>query len=314
MRTLVLSMLACVTLITALPASAAAGAADRQAQLDRLVLSPPRVVVSARAGTRYVTTLTFRNQTADTFTVYLDALDLQAADDPGSFAELSRTRTTASWFELPFEDRRVAAGAKLQIPVRISVPADARPGVHAAAVVVKRVVSLPGSSTEGGARIAVSASVASQFVLSVPGQLRTNLQIEDLTGPRLVLSGDDNVSFRATLANEGDTFVRVENARVGIGAFTGRAQQDLRLPAVDLLPDGRRDLRVRWRDRPLFGWFRPTLFLDVNGTRQRADFPLVFVLPPWWVLVALAGAVALPLAVWLRRRRSRRQIRQRRRR
>jgi len=277
------------------------GATDERSEV--LSISPPRLISAVDAGTEYRTTVIFRNLTDETFTAYFDARDLVPAEDGVGFATLANGRTVAGWARLPFRSQLVRPDQRLELPIRIRIPADTPPGSHALGIVASRVIAEPGSNTDGEARVTVSASVVSQLVLTVSGGARYDVAVGKLRAPRLVWPGDD-VRFRATVHNRGNVLARITQARVGVGAFTGQAERQLQIQDVDVLPAGKRRLETRWQERPLLGWFRPSVFLNVDGKQVRKEYPTVYVLPPWWLMALIAAALLLP--VWGRVRRQRR--------
>lgn len=300
------AFLAIAALAAVLGLAPAFGADGDARPKDRLSISPPRTVTTVEAGERYTGHVTFRNYTRASFNARIATRDLTGADDPASFAWVKPglPKHAGTWIEPSVRRRAVEPGDEVTIPFTVEVPDDAAPGVHAAAILVSRTITTPGVSTDNAARVAVTASVASQFVFTVRGELHPAAELRSLEGPRVVWPGDEP-RFEALLANTGNTLITA-NPRVGIGAFAGRAAQTLTTPELQALPDTRRVISATWEDRPLFGWFRPTLFVDAGGGLQlERSYPLVLVLPPWWVLAALAGAVALPLLVWWRRRQRR---------
>ena len=72
------------------------------------------------------------------------------------------------------------------------------------------------------------------------------------------------------------------------------------------LPEGVRELRMRWSDPPLVGWFRPELVVvggEGSGVRVTRPLDNVYVIPPWWMLLALVVAIWLPIRSLRKRRR-----------
>jgi hypothetical protein len=290
----------------AIAACVAGAASSADAPKDKLSLSPPRVVTDVEPGQRYTSHVTFRNYTEATFDARITTADLEPADEPGSFARVrpGQPRDAGTWITPQFERRRMEPGDEIRIPITVQVPGDASPGVHPGAVVVSRIIAQPGSSTEDAARVAVSASLASQWVFTVPGDQRVGGSLRRLRAPRVVWPSEQP-RFRALVENDGNTLLTAK-PEIGIGAFTGRAAQTLKGTEVQLLPGSTREVEISWNDRPLFGWFRPTIFVEAGSLRMQEDYPIVFVLPPWWVIALLVAAVVLPIWTWWRRRRRRR--------
>ena len=75
-----------------------------------------------------------------------------------------------------------------------------------------------------------------------------------------------------------------------------------------VLPRGSRRISVRWNDMPWVGIYHPKLTVRcqtgcADGDSLTVRYPTLVVLPPWWVLVLIAAAIALPIARSVRRHR-----------
>jgi hypothetical protein len=273
-----------------------------------ITAAPARQLLDADPGDELRVQAVFTNDSPDSFNYRIEALGLQAAEQGSGFGviDASSRHQLPDWIELPKEASagRIAARNVIAFSFRVRVPEDASPGAHGAAIVFSRTIAQPGSQTDAKNRVVLRASVAMQLVVTVSGDLRPDLRIADLDAPRFVWSGE-RPRLRATLENTGNTLQSVDGA-VRMSAFTGRAAEDLALPAVQLLPEGRRRVSARWNDPPMFGWFRPKVEVSASGERYRRSYPLMLVVPPWWMLALIGAAIALPIVTfWRRRRRSR---------
>lgn len=297
----VLALLSACTVALFLPV-------DEAAARSFLSLSPPAAQVSLARGSTATFELTLRSFEPDDVDVSFSTTDLVAAQDPSSFASPgSRSAGSASsWVSLPSRRATLHESQTLQVTARVRVPRDARPGVHAVAILVSREMSLPATNTDGSAHVTVTGSLASELLITIPGAAVARAQLVAPHGPRVVWSGQRPV-FSTLLKNRGDTLV-VANGRFDTGAFTGIAPARVQIPETLVLPDGARRLTARWNDPPLLGWFHPRMFINAGPAGElEARFPTVFVLPPWWVMALAIAAVALPIYGAFRRRRNRRR-------
>ena len=240
----------------------------------RLSLSPPQLIIDGQPGKRYRATFLVRNLTPDQFPLVLGAIDLQAGDSPTSLVRprTGASRDVATWMQLPQPRRMTAAsGEQLSVPVIISIPPNASPGLHAGAFVVSRRLSEPAAATDQKSRITVQGNLAAEIFIRVAGDATTSFRLRVEHAPRWVHHGDRPV-YSALLTNTGDTLLQA-SGKLALGTFAGTDAGSYRLSprSTLVLPDGARRMEARWDDPPFLGWFKPTIFADVNGAPQQLD-------------------------------------------
>ncbi len=278
------------------------------ARLDDITLDP---------GGQLRLALEVRNRTDFAVSLKPTVIALVGSTDPGSLAspaaDDSRRSEAVEWVRMPFERwPSLEPGTALRFPVTIQVPDDARPGLHALGLGVQRQVtgaSIGGVDTND-AHVRVTADLLSELLLTVSGDARARVRVKNVDGPRFVRSGHP-AEFRATAANDGDTLLHIDS-QVELGAFLSTASQTIPMQGpkdgYPTLPRGVRELRLRWSDPPLVGWFTPTLVVvggEGSGVRVTRQLDTVFVLPPWWLVLLVVFAIWLPVRAWRRRRRVR---------
>jgi hypothetical protein len=274
-----------------------------------VTMRPPQALLPVDAGKRYVVPVILTNFTRSPVTLQVTTRDLEAADDPDGLVQPRRGAPTraGTWLHPELSTVHLGVGERVRFDVVVDVPADAHPGLWAAAVVAYQTLAAPTAGTAGAdaSRVTVVASLASEFLLTVRGAVRVDAHVRDSSGPRLVIHGS-RPTFHAVVTNDGNSLVdgkvRLElasklAANADVSVRSGRR--------LLVLPGGRRTVRFHWQEPPWIGWYQPTVRLDYAGSQANATLPTVFVLPPWWVALAIAVAIVLPL--WARRRRRRRR-------
>lgn len=232
------------------------------------------------------------------------ALPGRGSDDAGSLVDLDPTaakdpaRNATGWVRFPFDELVLRARSAATFDVVVTAPANARPGARSVLLVFNVPTTAadddsPGVSGVGGA--------ASTIVLRVQGATTPDLRLSGVSGPRVVWNGE-TTSFRARVTNEGDTALDLDG-QVQLHTLWGSAGRLLRADSQLVLPGGKRTFEIRYEDPPLFGRYAPRMTIvggEGSDLRVTRDMPAVWVLPPWWFVVALMVAITLPIWMWRR--------------
>jgi hypothetical protein len=186
----------------------------------------------------------------------------------------------------------VATGRPQPVDYAISVPANATPGDHVAAISVQE---LP-VSTAGN--IGVVEAIGLRETVRVAGLSRPSARITGFTAPTTTFGGPVNVS--ATVQNTGDTVIDFDGANAG--SVLTVSNQSTRLTGV-LLPGARRSVAVTWSDPPFLARSRARLTIKLGGGRTVSQSRATMVLPPRELCAVILIAAALLVAwAWRRRR------------
>ena len=197
------------------------------------------------------------------------------------------------------------------LPVHLTVPANASPGDHVAAVIVSLTALVKGKS---GQRVDLEQRVATRVLVRVSGTLRPQLSIENLKAKyhaRINPFASGSVTVHYTVRNTGNAILG-GTQQVSIHGFFGTTTQALKLPAIPvLLPGGTYNVtttvpgvfpeiwmsaKVRVTPAGLTG--------DVNPGLKVATASTHFWAIPW-ILIALI-LLLLAFVSWTVRRRWRR--------
>jgi hypothetical protein len=243
-----------------------------------------------------VTRGTFTVKTTDAkgraFRVVLQNL-AEAAQGAFTFPRASRAaHSAARWIAIE-PAKFTATGGPQPVDYAISVPANASPGDHVAAISVQE---LPVSSA---GNIGVVDAIGLRETVRVPGPALTAARIVRFDAPRVSFGG--SVPLTATVENTGDT---VLNFAGGNAASLSAGNARVRFTGV-LLPGAQRTISTRWRDPPTIGNSSERVTVDLGNGRSASVARATLVLPVW-ALVLAGAAVALSVAlVWRTRRRGR---------
>ncbi len=316
-----------VLLLLLATAAAAPAAAPLTRPLDAAIEnagSEPRVSLGpsrfdpydAQAGDVLTYEMLVRNTTADTVRLRPLALAIEGSPNPDEYARVggrsARSHELVDWVEFPGFDAglELESGHQVRIPVRVTVPSDPPPGTHALGLSVAWTVAPVGVDTQDApaGRVRLAPTLTSVAVINLPGEAVAEARLRSVDAPRWVWGGD-RPTFRARVENVGDTELTIDG-KVDLDAFVLTASRTLDAAGPErgqpTLPGGVRDVKMRWTDPPLLGWFQPELVIvggKGSNVRIAKDLDTVYVLPPWWLVLLVAIAIWLPLRA--RRRRSR---------
>lgn len=264
-----------------------------------------RLSYQAEPGQHIDDFYTVRNTgtTNQSFTVF--ATDAFNTDD-GAYGLLDTDATptdAGSW--VAFEGGAIQLsvplepGASATVPFTVDVPADARPGDHAAGIVI--------SSVSPDGEILVDKRVATRLYVRVPGDLKPNLTISNISADYASelnpFTGAVDVTF--TVANNGNVALAART-QVGVNALFGIGAGDRVTGEIaELLPGAHRTLTVTVPDVGQWGYLNavvklvPTVdaeALNPGPLREVSRDSVVIAVP--WILLALlviAGLVMLGL-------------------
>jgi hypothetical protein len=255
-------------------------------------VSPADIQLAGRPGV--ITRGSFEVITSDSIGRHFRVEAQNLGQTPtGSFTFTTEQHSAAEWVDTLPSDFS-GAHQPQSVDYAISVPSNATPGDHVAAISVQE---LPASSS---GNLGVVEAVGLRVIVRVPGNLHPGARIAQFSAPSLTFG--DGVAIHATVVNTGDTVLDFNGANSGSGIQV--AQQRFPLVGV-LLPGATRVLSYGWNDPPLLGATTAHLDLNLGGHDRLSASASIFAFP----LYQLLGLVLLMLAVQTyRRQRQRRRL------
>lgn len=250
-----------------------------------------------------------RNTGTTPQTMKVFATDAYNTDD-GSYGLLDTDATAAdsgSWISFADGakslDIPLDPGASQIVPFTLDVPADARPGDHAAGIVI--------SVTSPQGQILVDRRVATRLYVRVPGDVQPALTISsiaaDYHGDVNPFDGQTAITF--TVKNTGNValgahLVAGVDTYFGIGAG-GQARDEL----SEMLPGSTRTITMTVDGTPQLGYLSPYIRLQPTvdpeamnpGPLAQVDRETVTFAVPWLLLVLILIAAGVVLFLRFRR-------------
>lgn len=259
-------------------------------------MSPAIQSQSVDAGGTASSSVKVFNLTPKTVTLELGARNLKAARTGSSLTSpTNRNELVTSWVTPEARTVTLKPGYSVTVEIVVSVPKDADP----ASYVVGITATSRSKAPSGATGVTAYSRVVSTLVVDVNGTARKKFIARASSSTKLVFL-KRTAYVTAEIENTGMRYLSVQ-PEVRLDGIIGVNSGIIQGREVATLPGGKRIVSVHLTDLPLVGLYRPTLTLSDGTATTKFSYPAVWVLPPWWILVALVAAVALP--VWRRRRR-----------
>jgi hypothetical protein len=210
----------------------------------------------------------------------------------------ARLRNTAApWVQV--QDGSTLRSRQFEVvPVRITVPQDAAPGGHFAAVLVSPATDADDAADTGiGGR--VESRIAVPVLITVPGDADAAAEITRASAPGLVWARE-RWTLRTKVRNSGTVHVQPQGT-VEVKGIFGNVVERLPLRGRTILPTASSEANVVWKKPPWFGYYRATITVRNGDDPKRLDSETVtfWALPPWWVLLIIGW---LPFDLLITRR------------
>lgn len=149
-----------------------------------LTVTPPLVQLSLDPGSTWQSTLRVVNGNPYPLTIYPDPVVFRPSGEEGkpefvpSVGGEKPDYTLAGWMDVPEEGVTIRPEQTYELPVRITVPEDAAPGGHYAALLIgnKAPDEAPGEGS-----VSVTSAIASLFFLNISGDVLERGRIRDFS-------------------------------------------------------------------------------------------------------------------------------------
>ena len=233
------------------------------------------------------------NSTQASVTLLSYPVDAQSTEE-GSFAFGSASEPPAalgSWVQLDADEIVVPAKSELNVPFRLSVPADTPPGDYAGGLIIQSAVVQGETSVADGEtafRVDVVHRQGVRIYLTVAGTAVKSLESGDLSWEQ---SGDA-ITFTLPLHNTGNTILQ-PTATLEVNGWIGANREVVFDQPESLLPGARVELNATLEEIPpiQIGSAHATIVSEAGTDYVRTQFGYA----PW----AMIGGGVLLLAAGL---------------
>ena len=266
------------------------------AHASSLIVSPPRLDISAKAGDILQQVVKITNQSNAPVSLSAKVSDFLVADDNGTPIQITTAASgrylASPWFSLDKPELTLAAGQTTQVIAVIEIPKDALPGGHYAGVFF---IPLTKSKLDTTGAI-VTPQIGSLFDITIAGDIKYDALIKDFS-VKDYLSEFGPINFSATVINQSDTHIH-PTSKITIHDMIGRQLAQIPLDGVNIFPFAGRTLTGKWNQIWGVGRYTATLSL-AYGPGLVTSRDLTFWIMPYRLLAAILVVLLVILAVFI---------------
>lgn len=220
-----------------------------------------------------------------------DFIQGDEAGTPQFLPKGSGITSLANWIKFDQKEISLDPLETKDATFKITVPKDAEPGGHYAAVFAKSVpIKGKGQNT-----ISISGRVGTLILVTVPGAIVQTGKIIDYTGPKFVNSGP--IDFLLRFKNTGTVHYQPKGT-IKISSMFKKEVKTLSLEPHFVLPKSVRKYNKQWITGSGFGIFNADVEL-IDGEGKTLKDSIKFVMFPWQQSLMILGGIIL--VFWARK-------------
>jgi hypothetical protein len=274
-----------------------AGAGFAAAQEDKLTLTvtPPLFKLNMEPGDNLKSSVKIVNNNSEPIIVYAEAMDFKGKAEGG--VEFIQNQGYASphklsaWIKTEDSPIVIAPQQSREIGFEISVPEEAEPGGHYAAIAVG---TKPPENVEGqGSMVKVSSLITSLILVKIKGDIKEGGKIETFL-PDKKLYKEPKVEFDVGFFNTGNVHLQPKGEIIIYNPYNkelGRIKVNDQEDFGNVLPDSGRKWKLSWKGEIKLldtGRHRAMLFLSYGDEQPQMASKMVY----FWVAdLKLIGAI-----------------------
>ena len=267
------------------------------AQEVSLVVSPPRIDITANPGETIQKTIKITNDSADReLILQARTFDFIVQDNLGTPIRVTETASgrylASPWFTLERSELVIPPKSTTQLVAIITIPQDALPGGHYAGVFFEPVTNRGGKNTVSY----TTTQVGSLFGITIAGDIKYDALVKSFQ-TKLNFNEFGPIDFTAELENQSDTHIR-PTTKIVIHDMLGRQLAELPLDEVNIFPYTSRLLNGTWNQVWGFGRYTATLSA-AYGPGLVASRTIYFWIMPYRLIAAIVVALLVLLAVFI---------------
>jgi len=268
-------------------------------------VTPPLFQLSLEPGERWSSQIQVVNQNPYAMTVYAEPVLFTPSGESGKPVFIDTMtggetpiaqdpNTLAGWMTLPTQFYTIPAEQTYSLPIVISVPEDASPGGHYAAVLIG---NTPPSDQRKDSVVSVTSTIASLFFLRISGDVHEEGRIREFSTERSLYEVAE-AQFTLRFENQGNVHLQPQGD-ITIFNMWGKKRGYIPVNHADgygsVLPESIRSYAFRWEtDTGMWdiGRYRAVATVGYGeGGKAYTDATLYFWVLPVWPLVQVFGGL-----------------------
>lgn len=276
-----------------------------RAQIDvsTLTVAPSRQELTLDPGETKTITIKFLNNGQELVSGPVRVVDFIVEDKEGSpifldetikitgATQISRRFSAASWVSLPYQTISIAAKNKVIVDVKISAPADARPGGRYLAVYFEPGGFLPESGNQPReAGSPVVSRIVGLVYIRVSGPITEQANLVKFSAPRFSEYGP--VLVTTEIANQGDYHIRPQGTITLFNSFGRQVAQDT-FGEANIFPDASRLFENQLGQKWMFGRYKAKLMANFGESGKTLSGTIFFWVLPWKVILITLLAITI---------------------
>lgn len=214
-----------------------------------LSITPPLVKVNVDPGDTWTSFHKVVNNNPTELTVYAQVLDFKSKDK-GGVQFLPKIEGAdyllSNWIDISLEPFTIPAYKSIEIPFTVTVPKDAAPGGHYAAILAG---TRPLNEKIEGSGIKVSSMVSSLILLNVQGEVIESGDISEFSTPQSLYKKAE-VDFTLGFKNTGNVHIQPQG-NIKIYNFLGKERGSIEINQKtefgNILPESSRKWDFTWK-------------------------------------------------------------------
>jgi hypothetical protein len=210
-----------------------------------LTLVPPTLEYTVQPGQTLEPKVKLYNEETEAISVFASTANFDAGDEEGSPNFLFEDTPTdlASWIEFPQGALTLQPDQRIEVPIKITVPANAEPGGHYASLFFGTDPSL--KPQEGG-QVNIQSLIGTLVIIRVEGDVRELASIAEFAATKSSYARLP-VEFTLRIKNEGNVHIKPQGT-VTITNLWGGQTTRLTLNEVNgaVLPNSYRRFNTQW--------------------------------------------------------------------
>ncbi|HVN26511.1 MAG TPA: hypothetical protein VMT99_02555 [Candidatus Paceibacterota bacterium] len=278
-----------------------------------LTITPPFFTLNVSPGDSWSSSIRVVNTNTSSLTVRAVTAGFAPSDDQGhgTFVPLANiandTDQLANWITVREPSVTVPPGTAADVPFSVTVPKDASPGGHYAAILIG---TPPAAKSGNGSFVGVSSYISALIFVSVSGDVKESGAIQEFSSDRSWYA-DPDVNFTIRFANDGNVHLRPAGqieVYTMLGHEAGRVSINQGRDLGYVLPSSTRRFGAEWQG-PMTLWgigeYTAVVTLAYGSDQSKTvSQTITFWVLPWKKVVEDVGgflAVIVCFVIFVRR-------------